>query len=96
MKKTETQISKGMMFNGAEEYFSYQGLNDGYNDLVDDSIEYVSNFPLQKLEMTRKCQNCYLLGHDLGKEIRRSNEQEKEDRRRTTSRSRRLLDGPSL
>ncbi len=96
MSQMKKQTTEPNMFVGAEEYWSYQGLNDGYKDLVDDPIAFADAFPLQKLEMVKMCQRCYLFGFYLGKKIRSTNEQEKKERRQTSTRSGRLLDGPSL
>lgn len=77
MTTVQRPVETGMTFLGAEEYFAYLGLTDGYHALIQDPYEYASGFPLPKLEMTKKCQHCYLLGFFLGQEIRSSYEEEK-------------------
>ena len=62
-----------MQFNGATEYYSYQGLYDGFWNLKMESeaYDYINSMPLGNLAVTKECQNCYILGYLLGKEIRR-------------------------
>ena len=59
------------MFVGADEYFAYEGLMCGYNGTMtlDEVYEYLDNF-IFKNETVTACQNCYLLGFLLGREIK--------------------------
>lgn len=68
-----------MVFNGAEEYKSYKGLEAGYYGLItDEEAQYVLENPLfPKLEMSVRCAECFYTGYLLGKEIRRDHERDK-------------------
>lgn len=71
----------GNIFIGAEEYWSYEGLRDGFYNLQDSPYEKIESFPFPKLEITFNCQSCYLLGYFLGKEIRNDYEHEARQRK---------------
>lgn len=71
-----------MTFNDVYEYFSYQGLEDGYNGVMseDEMYEYVTNWPLPTLSCRKGTEDCYILGFLLGMEIKRDEQEEKEAR----------------
>ena len=77
---TDRQITEtGLIFYGAAEYWSYLGLHDGYyrTDEVD-PYEEVHTVPLPWTETGTECQECYLFGYFLGKEIKEDEQEEKE------------------
>jgi hypothetical protein len=58
-------------FVGAAEYFAYEGLLAGFQNLMtlDEVYEYLDGF-LFNNETTKECQNCFLNGFLLGREIK--------------------------
>ncbi len=73
----ERQITeRGLEFRGAAEWWAYLGLHDGYYRDVDPYEEvHAVPFPWNKVGI--ECQECYLFGYFLGKEIKQSEEEEK-------------------
>ena len=76
---TDRRITEtGLIFYGAAEYWSYLGLYDGYyrTDEVD-PYEEVHTVPIHWTETGTECQECYLFGYFLGKEIKEDEQEEK-------------------
>ncbi len=67
----------GLSFDGAEEYWAYLGLRDGYYSLLDTPFESIEGAVLSSERMNEKCENSYLFGFFLGVEVKVSNVLEK-------------------
>ena len=73
-----------MIFNDVYEYFSYRGLEDGYNKVMteEEMYDYVANWPLPNLSCRKGTEDCYIFGFLLGMEIKDSELEEREERRK--------------
>lgn len=71
-----------MIFNDVYEYFSYQGLEDGYNQVMSENemYQYVTDWPLPQLSCRKGNEDCYIFGFLLGMEIKLDEQEEKAKR----------------
>lgn len=71
-----------MEFLGAAEYFSYEGIKAGYDEVKteDEMYDYISTWALPNLSCSEECKNCYMFGFFLGTEIKQSGQKEKKER----------------
>lgn len=73
-----TELRRANQFVGAEEYWAWRGICDGLCPALKnnfDPYESAAQAPLPQLEITKRCQQCYLNGFFLGVEIIESDEE---------------------
>ena len=80
MKTAEKQVTEtGLLLNGATEWWTYVGLCDGYYKEVD-PYKKVQSIAIPWTKIGQECQECYLFGYFLGKEIKQSEQKEKKEK----------------